>query len=120
MHTLSPSVPALILVHVKDEKGGGRARESSGISVHLTTDENDAFQLRCWLDLSHVPHRVRQGARGWGGGWGGLLTKVGLLSSLTALSMKFTLRRCFFLSLYKFRIIHTKPLVCLLIITILL
>lgn len=23
---------------------------------------NDAFQLRCWVDLSNVPHRVGQGS----------------------------------------------------------
>ena len=59
--------------------------------VCLTTDENVAFQLRCWVDLSNVPCRVRQGSQVEGG----LLTKVGLLSSLTALSMKFALGRCF-------------------------
>lgn len=64
-HSL-PSVPALILVHIKDGGGrvgdGGRVRESSGISVHLATDENVAFRLRCWVDLSDISGRVRQGS----------------------------------------------------------
>lgn len=42
---------------------------------------------------------------------GGLLTEVGLLSSLTALSMKFAVRRCFPF-LYINLGLYTKSLVC--------
>lgn len=62
-HSL-PSVPALILVHIKDAKGGRRVQESSGISVYLTTEEDVAFQLRCWLDLSTSQGQARLVSRG--------------------------------------------------------
>lgn len=49
---------------------------------------NDAFQLRCWVDLSNAGSGKDQTS-------GGLLIKVGLLSTLTALSIKSDLR-CFY------------------------